>query len=214
MDVDSPEKTTVMTVSPAAAEMVMTALAEEPDAANLGLWVEVAGISQGHYTYDLYFQAVSDADSSDVIEQLEDNLALVIPRSSVDKLRGARLDVSGSGEEAGMVIINPNTPLNSDVSGLKELLDVGDLDNDLAHRVQAVLDERVNPAIAAHGGYASLVGVRETTVYLQLEGGCQGCGLARMTLSQGIEVAIKEAVPDIEEVVDVTDHARGTHPYA
>jgi len=213
MNVDSPERTTVMSISPAAAEMVMAALAEESDAAHLRLWEEVAGISQGHYTYDLYFQAVSDADSSDVIEH-QDDLAIVIPRDSVDKLRGARLDVSGSGEEAGMVIINPNTPSDGGISGLENLVDVGDLNSDLARRVQAVLDQQVNPAIAAHGGYASLVGVRETTAYLQLEGGCQGCGLARMTLSQGIEVAIKEAVPDIEEVVDVTDHTRGTHPYA
>jgi Fe/S biogenesis protein NfuA len=55
--------------------------------------------------------------------------------------------------------------------------------------------------------------VEDATAYLRLMGGCQGCGLAKVTLSQGIEVAIKDAVPEITEVVDVTDHASGTNPY-
>jgi Fe/S biogenesis protein NfuA len=79
--------------------------------------------------------------------------------------------------------------------------------------VAAVLDHQINPAIASHGGFAELVGVEEATVYLRLGGGCQGCGLAQVTLSQGIEVAIKEAIPEVEQVIDVTDHASGTDPY-
>ena len=76
-----------------------------------------------------------------------------------------------------------------------------------------VLEEQINPAIAAHGGRAELVAVEDGVAYLRLGGGCQGCGMAAVTLSQGIEVAILDAVPEMTQVVDVTDHASGTNPY-
>ena len=76
-----------------------------------------------------------------------------------------------------------------------------------------VLDSQINPSIAAHGGHAELVAVEGDTAYLRLSGGCQGCGMASVTLSQGIEVRLKESVPEILRVVDVTDHASGTNPY-
>jgi len=88
-----------------------------------------------------------------------------------------------------------------------------DLSGDVAQRVIQVLDRQINPSIAAHGGRADLVAVEDDAVYLRLSGGCAGCGMAAVTLSQGIEVAIKESVPEIVKIVDVTDHAAGTNPY-
>ncbi|HMC05578.1 MAG TPA: NifU family protein, partial [Actinomycetota bacterium] len=88
-----------------------------------------------------------------------------------------------------------------------------DLSGDVAQRVLQVLDSQINPSIASHGGHAELVAVEEDTAYLRLSGGCQGCGMASVTLSQGIEVVIKESVPEITKVVDVTDHASGANPY-
>jgi Fe/S biogenesis protein NfuA len=79
--------------------------------------------------------------------------------------------------------------------------------------VLRVLDEQINPAIVAHGGPAELVALEGAVAYLRLSGGCQGCGLAAVTLSQGIEVAILDAVPEVTEVIDVTDHASGANPY-
>ncbi len=79
--------------------------------------------------------------------------------------------------------------------------------------VRRVLDEEINPAVAGHGGHISLVDVQGERVYIRLEGGCQGCGMADVTLKQGIEVGIRRAVPAIKEVLDVTDHAGGTNPY-
>ena len=76
-----------------------------------------------------------------------------------------------------------------------------------------LLERVINPAIASHGGYAELVKVEDSLAILQLGGGCQGCGLAAMTLRQGIETAILQHVPEITEVVDVTDHASGENPY-
>jgi Fe/S biogenesis protein NfuA len=84
---------------------------------------------------------------------------------------------------------------------------------DLMTRVQSVLDEKINPSVAGHGGHVSLIDLTEKTVFLQLEGGCQGCGSADVTLKQGIEVMIKEVCPEIEEIYDVTDHANGKNPY-
>ena len=83
----------------------------------------------------------------------------------------------------------------------------------MAQRVLAVLEEQVNPSIAMHGGRADLVAVEEDIVYLRLSGGCQGCGLATVTLSQGIEVALRDALPEIVSVIDVTDHASGANPF-
>jgi Fe/S biogenesis protein NfuA len=88
-----------------------------------------------------------------------------------------------------------------------------DLSGDVAQRVLTVLEAQINPSIAAHGGRADLVAVEDDTAYLRLSGGCAGCGMAAVTLSQGIEVAIFSSVPEITKVVDVTDHAAGTNPF-
>ncbi len=79
--------------------------------------------------------------------------------------------------------------------------------------VRRVLDEQINPSVASHGGHIALVDVQGDTVYIRLEGGCQGCGMADVTLKQGVEVAIKQAVPSINAVLDSTDHAGGQNPY-
>ena len=79
--------------------------------------------------------------------------------------------------------------------------------------IQALLDQRINPAIAAHGGYISLIDVDHGTAFVRLEGGCQGCGMADVTLKQGVESAILGEVPTIGRVIDVTDHASGENPY-
>ena len=80
-------------------------------------------------------------------------------------------------------------------------------------RIQELFDQSINPGIASHGGFVDLLGIEGKTAYIRLGGGCQGCGMADVTLKQGIEVAIKEAVPEIEEVADATDHDAGTNPY-
>ena len=110
----------------------------------------------------------------------------------------------------GLVIDNPNRPSPAiiDPDAPKP-----ELTGEVAERVEQVLDTMINPSIAAHGGQAELVAVEDDTAYLRLSGGCQGCGMATVTLKQGIEVAITEYVPEITKVVDVTDHASGENPY-
>ncbi|MBI4636894.1 MAG: NifU family protein [Candidatus Rokubacteria bacterium] len=84
---------------------------------------------------------------------------------------------------------------------------------DLRAKVQELIDTMVNPAVAGHGGYVELIDVQDSRVYLQMGGGCQGCGAADITLKAGIERLIKDEIPEITEVLDTTDHASGQNPY-
>ena len=83
----------------------------------------------------------------------------------------------------------------------------------LAEKVIKVIDEEINPGIASHGGFVSLIDVKGNDVIIQMGGGCQGCGMANVTLKEGIEVALKKAIPEIGGIYDVTEHAKGENPY-
>jgi Fe-S cluster biogenesis protein NfuA len=103
-----------------------------------------------------------------------------------------------------------------EVASVREWRDVGTapgLGTPAGLRVQRLLDDEINPAVASHGGYIALVDVLDNVVYLRLEGGCQGCGMANVTLKQGVEAAIRRELPEIVAVRDTTDHAGGSNPY-
>jgi Fe/S biogenesis protein NfuA len=85
--------------------------------------------------------------------------------------------------------------------------------DDLRAKVQDLIDTMINPAVAGHGGFVELIDVQDSRVYLQMGGGCQGCGMSDVTLKAGIERLIKDELPEVEEVVDTTDHASGNNPY-
>jgi Fe/S biogenesis protein NfuA len=87
------------------------------------------------------------------------------------------------------------------------------MSTDLMSKVQDLIDNSINPAVAGHGGWVQLLDVRDNKVYLTMGGGCQGCGAADITLKAGIERLIREEIPEIEEVLDTTDHGAGTNPY-
>jgi len=86
-------------------------------------------------------------------------------------------------------------------------------DAEIKTKVLEVLDSEINPAVAAHGGLVDLLDVKDNKVYIKMGGGCQGCGMADVTLRQGIEVAIRGVLPQVGDILDVTDHASGTNPY-
>ncbi len=206
------EELAVVTLSPEARQVVREALADEQDPGGLALWLEVRGVQHGQFVYDLYFQARADAGDDDAVV-VDDELTVVIPKSSVDRLRGARLEWNPEGE-GGLVLANPNSPEPEELGVPEEVMAAG-LDGPLGTRVREVLEEMVNPSIAAHGGRSDLVAIDEGggVAYLRLSGGCQGCAMSRMTLTQGIETALREEVPELTRVVDVTDHAGGANPY-
>jgi len=196
-------------VTPAALEMVRSARSSEDDPDGLALWLEVNGSANGAFTYDLWFGPKAAVAPGDVL-QLEGDLPIVTTARSAARVRGAVLDASLQEGEPGLVIINSNTPPRTSwpaSSGARVV------SGPIAQRVIDVLERDVNPQIAMHGGRAVLMGVEGSTAYVEMSGGCQGCGLARTTLSQGIAVVITDAVAEIDEVVDVTDHLSGTDPF-
>jgi Fe-S cluster biogenesis protein NfuA len=84
---------------------------------------------------------------------------------------------------------------------------------DFRQLVENVLEREINPSIASHGGVIELVKVEGTEVTLEMGGGCQGCAASALTLRARVETALKEAVPEITRIIDVTDHGGGTSPY-
>lgn len=198
----------VLTITDQALEKILELRAGEPEPEKLALRVEVTGVSGFEYTYDLAFEPLDARADTDVVTH-HGSLPVVMPAEDVDKLRGATLDLPSNPAQGGLVMRNPNSPspLGGGPGGTIEL------EGTTAEKVQQLLDRMINPAIAMHGGFAELVAVEDDTAYLRLGGGCQGCGLAQVTLSQGIEQAIYAHVPEITRVVDVTDHASGTNPY-
>jgi Fe/S biogenesis protein NfuA len=191
----------LLTITDPARARVLEVRASETEPEALALWLEVTGSTGTAYTYDMYFRRVDEAGDLDVVQH-GDDLSVVVPSEHVDKVRGSTLDLSGG----GMVLQNPNAPQLPPMPDL-------DLDDPIVAKIVEVLAVQVNPSIASHGGFAELVAVEDSRAYLRMGGGCQGCGMAAATLSQGIEVAILDSVPEISEVVDITDHAGGTNPY-
>jgi Fe/S biogenesis protein NfuA len=204
----------ILSVSDKARKRVLEIRSGEEGGDALALWVEVAGAAGGEWAYDLYFDVPDEAAAEDVVQH-GDDLTIVIPWDSVERLHGATLDMSRDLLNPGLVINNPNKPPQPPGPASPQITHgpPADLSGPVPQRVQQVLDQQINPSLASHGGQATLVAIEDSTAYLRLGGGCVGCGMATVTLSQGIEVAIKEAVPEIEHVVDVTDHASGTNPY-
>ncbi|HEX6946982.1 MAG TPA: NifU family protein [Acidimicrobiia bacterium] len=196
----------VLTITPDALDMIIKLRDQEPGEEEFALSIEVAGVRGLQYAYDLAFVPLSDQGEDWLLERHGD-LAVIFPARDVEKLDGATLELTDS----GLAMNNPNTPA-SPFSGAVDV--PGSLEGPLAERVAGFLQNAINPAIAAHGGAAELVSVDGTTAYLRLMGGCQGCGLAAVTLRQGIEQALLDAFEgEITGVVDVTDHEAGANPY-
>ena len=197
---------TVISVTGTALEKIVELrISEGIDDLHLG--IRISGVGSGGFIYETAFLRPEDVRPGDHVEYHGD-LPVAIPLSSLDDLRGAELDLATEGPGAGLVIRNPNTPSPTLIEGPPL-----ELTGTPEEKVRALLDERINPGIAAHGGVANLIAVEGSTAKLELGGGCQGCGLAAVTLRQGIEKAIIEAIPEITHVVDVTDHTMGENPY-
>jgi Fe/S biogenesis protein NfuA len=204
----------ILSLTDEARNVVLDALANEAQGEGLALFVEVTGTRGAGYSYDLYFSDRADAPEDAAIGR-DGDVTIVIPARSVDRLRGSRLEFASDGG-GGLVLVNPNVPTPEEMNpGVPaEILALG-LDGPMATFAAAVLEQSVNPAIASHGGRADLVALDENkkVAYVKLSGGCQGCAMSRMTLSQGIETSLREAIPELEGVIDVTDHASGENPF-
>lgn len=196
----------VMTVTEAALAKVLEVRNEEDDPAGLALRVSITGSQGVDYVYDLAFFEIAAAPEDDVRWEVDD-LSFLIPAEDREKLTGATLDLPSNPTQGGLVIRNPNRP--------NPLGDIGTLEltGEIPEQVGQLIAERINPALASHGGYATLVGIEGSTAYVTMGGGCQGCSMSAATLTEGIRSAILEAVPEILEVVDATDHSAGENPF-
>jgi Fe/S biogenesis protein NfuA len=178
----------------------------EDDPEGLGLRIEVTGVRGAEFSYDLAFEPLAECDADDVRHD-HGGLPVVVPADSVDKLLGSTLDLPSNAEQAGLVLRNPNRPQ------VPRLGDAIELTGSVEDKVRQLLDQQVNPAIAAHGGFASLIRVEGSQAFIAMGGGCQGCAMSALTLREGIESAILASVPEITEVVDTTDHSSGDNPF-
>jgi Fe/S biogenesis protein NfuA len=197
----------VLTVADEARVKVLEVRDGEDDADSLALRVEITGVNGADWAYDLAFEPVSETQPGDWVHD-DGELTVVVPAESVDRMRGATLDLPASGQ-GGLVIRNPNPPSSPAAVAAADL----DLTGDAAQKIQQLLDASINPSLASHGGFASLVGVDGSTAYLSMGGGCQGCAMSQATMVQGIATAIESAIPEITEVVDATDHSAGENPF-
>ena len=202
IDVTAP----VIDVTARALERVLEIRSGEDEPGALGLRIEVTGMHGVEYAYDLSFEPLAEAEADD-LQFLVGDLTLVVPAASVEPLRGSTLDLPSNPSQGGLVLRNPNRP--DPLAGLGEL----ELTGDVVERVNTLLEKRINPALAAHGGFATLVGIDGATAYVTMGGGCQGCSMSAATLTEGIRVSILEAIPEITEVVDATNHAMGENPF-
>ena len=194
---------TILSISPDALEMILQLRANEEGEGEFALSIEVTGFRGPQFQYELAFVPLDDMKENWTSER-HGELAVIYPKADRGKLDGASLELT----EDGLAMNNPNNPAPPEMAA-----PAGDLSGPLVERVQTVLSDQVNPAIASHGGGAELVSIDGTIAYLRLFGGCQGCGLAQVTLKQGIERILLESIPELTQVVDVTDHASGTDPY-
>ena len=193
----------IVRITDTARATILDALEGEPEKDALALRLDVVGASIDEYVYELTFEPLAEAGPDDVLRR-SGELNVLVPADAVDKLRGATLD---DVEPTGLVLRNPNRPP-------KEALTTGVYEEgSVEERLQRLLDDEINPMLASHGGFVTLDHIEGATAYLGMGGGCQGCGLAKMTLTEGVKTAIEEAIPEIDKVVDITDHAAGENPF-
>lgn len=187
-------ETTLLEVTKTAQEKIQTVI-ENEEVEVEGLRISIEGRSASDFQYSLGL--ATEAEEGDIVIDIGTFKVLVDAKSSPD-LKGAVIDYVEDLNSSGFKIENPNTPT---------------WDNPKAQKIQELIDERINPAVAAHGGQIELLNVEDDAIYIHMGGGCQGCGMANVTLKHGIEAMIQEVFPEIKQVIDTTDHAAGTNPY-
>ena len=170
---------------------------EEEDRDDLAVRVAIVGRrGRGGFEYKMDLVPPEEKEATDTIVALPE-FEIYIDEHSAPSLEGATIDFVQKLNESGFRFENPNSPW----------------DDPLAASIQRVLDDRINPQIASHGGFITLLEVKGHDVFLSMGGGCQGCGMADVTLKQGIETMLREELPQIENIYDQTDHAAGQNPY-
>ncbi|MDH3270473.1 MAG: NifU family protein [Gemmatimonadota bacterium] len=187
-----------------AREMLQTFLGDDEGQA---LRIRVGGPASAP-TFDLSLVSMDDQTAEETALD-GDGIKVLVDQERSKLVDGATVDYVERVNESGFEVRPPEGAVPDRVGRRAD----GEPEGPIAERVREVLDSQVNPAIAAHGGMIALVDVEDTEIYVEMGGGCQGCALSRMTLRQGVERMLREAVPELTAVHDVTDHASGENPY-
>ncbi|NDJ36408.1 MAG: iron-sulfur cluster assembly accessory protein [Chloroflexi bacterium] len=157
--------------------------------------LRVRGRDNRNYVYDFRPVKHSDKGAGDEVVDA-DGLTIYLDPATAQRVQGATVGLSV--EQMGRLVIdNPNTVWQDEA----------------ASAVADLIEDRINPSIAVHGGRVALVDYDEHIAYIDMQGGCQGCGLATVTLRQGIERLILDEVPTVKSIVDVTAHEQGENPF-
>lgn len=185
----------LLTVTPDAREKIdgVRTFNNFPDAV---LRVRILAKDGSHFRYEIALEDPRERGADDLTLDTDGLTVVVDPVSAAD-LAGATIELDPAITGGGLRIDNPNEGWQDPV----------------ARAVQDVLDRQINPGVGSHGGMVSLVEVRDGTAYMRFGGGCQGCAAVDVTLKQGVETAVRSAVPAISAIVDVTDHEAGVNPY-
>ena len=159
------------------------------------LRLRITGRGNEEFNYDMRFVDPLSCTHDDAALDFGELTVLIDPETA-QHLPGTVIDFRGL-TGGGLSIDNPN-PVWEDAT---------------ATAVAQVIAKQINPGVKAHGGRIDLVEVKEGVAYITMNGGCQGCGVANMTLKLGVERMIREGVPQIQSVVDTTDHSQGKKPF-
>jgi Fe/S biogenesis protein NfuA len=186
----------LVTITDAAREKVLEILDSQNIRGRGAIRIAIEGRGASGFNYSMALEEDGEAEPNDTVQD-EGDFKVLADAATAPKLRGATVDFIGQLMGGGFRIENPNSAW----------------DDPVAAEVQRLIDTQINPSVAAHGGHVELIDVKDNTVYVQLGGGCQGCGMVDVTLRQGIEALIKQELPQIVAVVDTTDHAGGSNPY-
>jgi len=174
------------------------------------LRIALAPAAEGERTplereYEISLVEREDKQKTEIAINL-DGIRVLLNLDTSNLLSGARIDWSDA--EGGFRVETPRAaPRPASVAA------GGGAWGPLAEKVQGVFDELINPRIAAHGGAVELVDVADDVIYVRMTGGCQGCAASALTLRQGIERMVREEIPEVRDIVDLTDHEAGVNPY-
>ena len=180
------------TISPEALKKIQAQ--HEDDSNGWLLAIEPKSPTKGVYT----LRPLKDDDTEQMQRFQKEGIVFWMDFSLLPFLEGTEIQID---EDTGEIEV------------VNEGLGIGKLRGNFEDRVRQVLDEQVNPMVASHGGVVSLSRIENGEVFLRFGGGCQGCGMVDVTLKQGVEVMMKESVPDIVAIHDATDHDSGSNPY-
>ena len=190
-----------------ASTQIVAAL-EQQQPPKTALRLEATTNGTAEFVYGMKLVGDDDLRSDDVVVKSNGVKVLVDP-GSARNLEGATIGYEKGILRSGFSFDNPNKPKIPELGkGAR-----ANLTGPTAEKVERLINTEINSAVAAHGGKVQFVGVKDNKVYLSFGGGCHGCGMVDVTLKQGIESRIKELVPEIQEVVDVTDHSTGENPF-